>query len=189
MNPSQSQSATARLFLAIEPDAATRAALAEATQPLKQVDGLKLIPTANLHVTVKFLGDVAEQAVDDITAALELAVEGIAPFTMQIERVIPLPDARRPRVLAAAFDKPALLSLLHERIEQMLSELGYEPERRPFRPHVTLGRFRRPPRGILPAVNLPEECGFLVRQIVLMRSELQPAGPIYRPLACMGLGG
>jgi len=183
------ESSTVRAFVAIEPDAATRSALAEALLPLKQVDGLKLTPAENLHVTLKFIGDVESAAMGDVRAALEMAVEGVAPFSLEATDAIVLPNPRQPRVLAAAFDKPALLSLLHEQVERMLGEAGVEPEGRPYRPHLTLGRFKRKPRGPLPTVALPESLGFMVRSIGLIESRPTPTGAVYTPIARYGLTG
>jgi len=184
-----SDSPTVRAFVAIEPDPATRTALAEALLPMKQVEGLKLTPAENLHVTLKFIGDVDSAAMGDVRAALDMAVEGVAPFSLEATDAIVLPNPRQPRVLAAAFDKPAMLSLLREQVERMLGEAGVPAEPRPYRPHMTLGRFKRKPRGPLPTVALPESCGFLVRSIGLIASRLTPTGPVYSPIADYRLTG
>lgn len=177
--PTMNQRPKIRAFLAMEPDDRTRRELAEATLALKQVEGLRLTPPENLHVTLKFLGDVPADQIDDVAAATEMAIEGIAPFSLALTGSAYLPNERRPNVLAATFDKPTLLSLLHEQIEAMFAEIGFAREDRPYRPHMTLGRFKRRPRGPLPRPNWPEDCGFLVRSVGLVRSELRPAGPIY----------
>ena len=173
----------------MQPDDRTRHELAEAMLALKQVEGLRLTPTENLHVTMKFLGDVSAEQLDDVIAAGEMAVERIAPFSLQVMGTVYLPNERHPNLLAAEFDKPTMLSLLHEQVETMFTEIGMDRERRRFRPHMTLGRFKGKPRGALPRPDLPEDCGFLVRRIVLMQSQLRPAGPIYTPLKRFDLPG
>ena len=178
-----------RCFVAIELDDATRHDLAETMVALKQVDGLRLTAVENLHITLKFLGDVADARIGDVTAALEMAVEGISPFSLELAGVDYLPDERRPRVLAAAFDRPTMLGLLVEQIETMLAEAGFAEEARAYRPHCTLGRFRRPPRGPLPRPRLPEGVGLLVRSIALIESDLQPRGPVHAAMGRFALGG
>jgi 2'-5' RNA ligase len=187
--PTMNQRPKIRAFLAMEPDDRTRHELAEAMLALKQVEGLRLTPAENLHVTLKFLGDVPADQIDDVTAATEMAIERIAPFSLELTGAAYLPNERGPKLLAATFDKPTMLSLLHGQIETMFTEIGFAREDRPYRPHMTLGRFKQVPRGPLPRPTWREDCGFLVRSVALVRSELRPTGPIYTTIDRFDLAG
>ena len=178
---------TKRCFVAIPLDEAVHADLVEMMQRVR-IDGVRKIPIENLHVTVKFLGDVDDASISEIIDGLTEAARDIGAFELNVEKVICLPDARRARVLAVEFDRPAALMQLVDQIEDMMQVLGFRREGRAYRPHVTVGRFKRPPR------NAPEpesfeapDAGFTADCLLLMQSILDRAGATYTPLADVAL--
>jgi len=185
---------TKRLFFALQPDDAARADLLDAVADLADVEGLKLTPAENLHVTVKFLGNVPDPEIPDVIEVGRAAAAPTPPFELNTEGVRLMPRPRAPRVLAAALDCPPPLTALVDALEQRLADLGFQREGRAFRPHITLGRFKfgkgrsaRPPRDwTMPPVDLPPT-GFPVHALTLLSSDLDRTGPTYAELARLPL--
>jgi len=179
---------TRRCFIALPLERVVTGALGRFMDGV-DLPGLRRVPPENLHVTVKFLGDVEDPALEQVIEALDGAVAGAAAFDLAVEAVTYLPDRRRPRVLAAALSRPEAVVHLHGRIEDALAETGFRREARAYNPHVTLGRFgrRRRPRSAaaLPPPQTFEVApvGFSVDQVLLMQSELKRSGPRYLSLA------
>lgn len=207
-----------RSFIAIHCPAEVKEALVQAQKELKQV--LEGRPQGSsggrggkgavldvgwtrpegIHLTLKFLGEVEESEVPRLAEVLRLAASPVASFPVTVEGVGVFPGLHAPRVLWVGIRSEASLSELQRRIEQGLEGLGFGHESRPFRPHLTLGRFRPRggPRGFLaarPALekwlaeNEKRSCGrFQVRQVFLMKSDLKPGGAVYTSLAEAALG-
>lgn len=175
-----------RCFVALPLDEALRADLVEATMVLRQVDGLRVAPPANWHITLKFLGGVFDSQIEDVIAGMRLAAEGVRRFAVDVRGVGCLPSARQARVLAAELDCPPLLSMLAEQMEDAMAAAGFQREGRAYRPHITLGRFKRPPRFRLPTIALPDS-GMRAERIVLYESVLEREGPTYYDMASVEL--
>ena len=149
----------------------------------------------NLHLTLKFLGSVPEASIEPVTGALRDASLGMSPFEACIRGLDAFPSAGRPRVLwAGVTDGAAQMTELAGRVDTTLSALGFAREERPFSPHITLGRMRRPGRD--PALTdalgrgATREFGRMrVPSVSLMRSELSPRGARYTGLATVMFRG
>lgn len=154
----------------------------------KQAPDLKWVEIGNLHVTLKFLGDVEEQSLDTIHNAMGHAASGFAPFELTVAGAGAFPNARRPRVVWVGIPGGAeALSSLAGKMESALEAAGFPKEDKKFRSHITIGRVRDHARA--PDLSQPiagaglEPLGVeTVDRVVLMRSELRPGGPIYTPL-------
>lgn len=163
-----------RAFVALElPDAALAALPAPG-------QGWRPVPREALHVTLAFLGWIGPAAVPAIGAALEEAAAPVGEVSLGSAVVLP---PRRPRVLVVDLEDPqGRLRGLQQRVSGLLRTAGlYEPERREYRPHVTIGRAReaKPPRGPLPEV---EPVRFQPGPLTLFQSRLHPSGARYEPL-------
>lgn len=148
---------------------------------------------ANLHLTLKFLGDVEEARTEAIAAALAGAAARATAFEMVVRGLGAFPSATRPRVIWAGVsaDDGTLLSLARA-VEEVLAPAGFPADPRPFAGHVTLGRIRVPRRdaalGQMLAGAEGEVFGaFRVERISLMRSEQSPRGSRYTELAGLPL--
>ena len=186
-----------RLFLALELSDAVRAHLAECARDWlagRESSGA-LVRAENLHVTVKFLGEVPESKVAPLCDALQ-SVPTASPAQVFPDRLEFLPERGPIRIVSAGLggelDK---LHLLHKRIEVACEGMGFARERRRYRPHVTLIRFRRPlaphdrsSASTKSAGHFPGPV-FAVQDFVLMQSELHPSGAKYIPLARFPLSG
>ena len=179
-----------RTFIAVEPSAEVRRALAGLTADLMSAwpaGSVRWIPPESLHLTLRFLGKTEDDRVERLTAALDEVTADAPACELTLGSPGAFPDARRPRVLWVGLGgsgTSALRSMQGE-MEERVSGLGWDREHRPFRPHLTLGRVR-PGRGAAPGdgwtrVPVPE-LAFRVDQVVLMRSDLHPGGARYSVL-------
>jgi len=175
-----------RLFVAVNLPEEERRAAYQATAPLRHGDlPVKWVQAASLHVTLKFLGDVSAEQAGEIASALDAAVAGARPFEVGLGGVGAFPSLARPRVVWLGVEPHPALELLANDVETALRPFGFEPELRPFQPHITLGRARQ---GARPAAfgkleKLAErvvyEAVAPVRSVDLMESELRPDGAVY----------
>jgi 2'-5' RNA ligase len=177
----------ARLFVALElPEEVVGAAAALARDAFDPVDELRLVRRESLHATLVFLGYHPEREIERIAAiAFD---EPAGPFGFVAEAVVPVPP-RRPRLYALALeDAGGALHGWQDGLSRRLEEARlYEPEKRPFWPHVTLARVKRGARvpGGLELPELPAALRqpFRASRVTLFRSTLKPAGAEYEPLA------
>jgi RNA 2',3'-cyclic 3'-phosphodiesterase len=145
----------------------------------------------NLHVTLKFLGNVDEARLADVAAALGAAAT-VPAFAVDVRGLGAFPSATRPRVLWAAAPGSPAFARLAETVDRALAALGFAPEERGFTPHVTLGRVRQPRRDValteaLEAAATRPFGTLRVEGVALMRSELSPRGARYTELATVAL--
>jgi 2'-5' RNA ligase len=173
-----------RLFVALELPADVRAALAgwaDAAAPA----AMRRVPQANLHVTLAFLG---ERAPEDATTVAALLDELARPVgELAVGGALWLPP-RRPGVLAVALEAGPGLGDLHAGLVAALADaIGFEPERRALRPHVTVARPRRDRSLRATALDPPPPAlTFEPEGLVLYRSHTGPGGARYEPLARVG---
>lgn len=147
---------------------------------------LKLVEPENLHITLRFLGEIEKDLIDRIK--LELSTIRFQPFNIQFEGIGVFPDLKRINVIWIGIVKGNIELLdLYGRINQALARCGLPPERRGFSPHLTIARVRsgrnieRLSRRIIELREL-EIGGFEVDSFKLKRSILTPSGPIYSTL-------
>ena len=141
----------------------------------------------NLHVTLKFLGDVPLEQTASIATAITDAVSATATFTAELRGLGTFPHLDRPTVVWAGFAEPELIAQLAESMEAALGPLGFSRERRPFHPHVTIARINsRPPDSLRQLVEHHAATDFgpiAVEAVELYQSELSSSGPRYTVLA------
>jgi RNA 2',3'-cyclic 3'-phosphodiesterase len=175
-----------RLFVAVNlPDSVKRAIVDAALPMQRAAPSVGWVQTDTLHITLKFLGEVAEQHTAAIEAALRSATDGLSSFPIRLGGAGGFPNLRRPRVYwLGAEGSPALLQL-QTRVESALEPLGFPREARPFHAHVTLGRVGRPPgpeqltRAERAALEIGYQTQVNVRSVELMQSRLSPKGARY----------
>ena len=146
---------------------------------------------ATIHLTLKFLGDVEEESLQDVVEATGRAASRVGPFGVSLGGAGAFPSARRPRVLWLGVEADRALFDLQGALEEELSELGFERERRRFKPHVTLGRIREQPSGsieaLLDSLEIPEG-RTVVDSVRVMRSKLSPGGAVHDVVQEIPLG-
>jgi 2'-5' RNA ligase len=184
-----------RSFIAIHvSEKARRKMAAFANGLFAGVRGVKAVEEQNIHLTLKFLGDIKMEKTGAVCDCLEEAAEGIEPFTMEIRGVGAFPRPARPGVVWAGAHEPSgnLLNL-HRNIENALAKLGFKKEKKEFTPHLTIGRIRKQEagRGLADAIIAAKDLSFgekKVSDFTLMMSELSAKGPTYTTLGTVRLG-
>jgi len=187
-----------RSFIAIELPDELKLGLTqlEARLKLDKQPWVKWVNPYSIHLTLKFLGNIAVDRTGEITRAIEAAVQGISPFHLEVKELGVFPNLRRVQVawvgISGDVDK---LSQLQKRIETTLTPLGFAPESRAFTPHLTLARLRdqtsldeRQRFGQLIA-NAKFEAAYTIEvdAISLMRSQLTREGAIYSRISLVEL--
>lgn len=187
-----STSATRRLFVAVDPPATARADLEQAVAPLRGAPGGPSWSTPERwHLTLLFLGAVPADRVAEVAAALEPATAGTPPMTLCLAGAGRFGSARRPQVAWAGLDGDVgPLTDLAGRLAAAARGLGIPVEDRPFRPHLTLGRWR--PRQPADGSLTDRLAGYRgpawpVREIRLVRSRLG-AAPRYETVVAWPVG-
>lgn len=170
-----------RLFVGIELPEAIRSALSAV---MGGVDGARWQTTEQLHLTLRFIGNLPEDTARDIDLALQQV--RVDPMDIQIKGVGVFGTERKPRALWAGVTPGAPLDQLHQRIESALVRSGLPPEPRKFKAHVTLARFKTRPGRLGRFLSLHdglESPPWEARNFTLFRSHLARTGAIYEPLA------
>ena len=174
-----------RLFLAVSLSDALREKVSAWTEALRRKHaGWRWVAAANLHLTLRFYGETGEETAEGLRERLSHYGEREGPFRLELAGWGAFPSASRPRVLwIGVSGEIAPLERLAERAERDAVDLGFEPERRRFHPHLTVARAARG-RGSpsLPSRDEPGEPRFgdmPVDRLVLYRSQLGPQGPTY----------
>ncbi len=175
-----------RVFVAINLSQQEKGRLEAVARPLWESRfPVRWVPAQNVHLTLKFLGEVEEDRLPDLFAAVGGTAVGIRAFDMAVNGFGAFPSLRRPQVVWAGIEVNPPLSELQERVEAALEALGYERERRRFHPHLTLGRARKHARpnefkGFDELVGqLVYEDVFHVAAVDVMQSQLKPSGAVY----------
>ncbi len=139
---------------------------------------------ANLHLTLKFLGEIPQKSVPDLSNAASRAATGLAPFSIRLEEAGVFPKHGQPHVLWIGInDSSGKLSELHARLEAESVNAGFEKDDRPFHPHLTVARLRQPRHArTLAAAHREldfEPAEIAVSELLVIRSELSSAGSKY----------
>jgi len=179
-----------RTFLAVDISEAVRQRLAEAMRQLLVPEAkIRWVRPENLHVTVRFLGDVEDGQMAGLCEAVAQAAAGLRPFEFAVERLLVIPPGGRVRMVWAGVDDASgQMIALHDRLQEALHVFDVKRDNRPFRPHLTLGRVKsiRRPEHLCRLVEpyAAERFGTVqAEEVIVYSSKLTPAGPVYAPLA------
>lgn len=183
-----------RCFVAIELAAALRAPLVQLLRGLPRSREVRWCTEDQLHVTLKFLGEVEEGRIPKVCAALAAAGAQVEPFAVRLDGLGAFPTPRNPRVFWGGIADPAGgCARLVQLMDPPLEQLGFPREARAFTPHVTLGRSKSPAgnavvRQALETARPPATAEMTVEQITLFQSILRPEGAQYVLVASVPLG-
>jgi 2'-5' RNA ligase len=181
-----------RAFFAIALDAPARRAAGRLARLLRDQPGgdrVRWVREENLHVTLRFLGDIGVTAVPGLLREVGRETAGVAPFAVRLDGVRLFPSSRRPRVVALEVVPPEPVVALAAAVERGVLAAGMAPEDRPFRSHLTLGRLRpgaAPPDVTVP--DTPDTETLRVTEAVLFQSELHRSGTRYTPIGRVPFG-
>ena len=187
-----SEPARLRLFVGIRVPTSELEWLAEQTEGLRRLwPDARWIPLDNQHVTLKFLGPTAADRLEAVGTIVATAARGVSPPTLTLAGLGAFPTRTRARVLWVGLDEQdGVLARLADDLATAFEALGYAAERRPFRAHLTLARFKVPQRvsGYLDDVAVADRPAFEVSDLHLFRSLLHPRGARYEVVASFPLG-
>ena len=178
-----------RTFIAIELSSEIKESLAQAQSHLKYAGAdVKWVTPENIHLTLKFLGEIPEEKCENVKAALDEIAKTTASFELSIKDIGAFPNIEFPRVIWIGLDKGAKESTeLAAKVDEALSKLGFAKETRPFAAHLTIGRIRSAKNkealkekvlGYGDRVTGNEK----ISSVILFHSKLTPTGSIYTKL-------
>ncbi len=181
---------TVRVFVAVGLSDDVRQQLIDAADRIRTriPEGIQWANPAGMHLTLKFLGNIPASGVNPLLDCLVPVAQEADPFPLSLSGLGMFPNHRKPRVLWAGVEGDLdALSRLQQSAENAINALGYPPEQRPFRPHITLGRPRRSVSdaqlarigSTVSAVAPPSPVAWTVDSIDVMQSELHPSGARY----------
>jgi len=182
-----------RAFIAVEIPLEIHQAIEKQTAPIRAALNKSLVrwvPTDNIHLTLKFLGDVSPANIEMLAQLLNVEVGQHQPFEMEFGRLGAFPNPKRPRVIWIGIQAPAGLEALQHGIEAATATLGYPPEKRPFSPHLTIGRVKQKVgstgmqkiRSALEDTRVGSLGTARVTSVHLFKSDLKATGAVYTRL-------
>jgi RNA 2',3'-cyclic 3'-phosphodiesterase len=185
------KSPRARLFVALDLPEALRAGIAEWGKAELRDPVLRVVKEESLHITLAFLGYMPEQEIGSLTEIVE-GIESPAP-EIELGEPVAKPALKRARLFALSIESPGAVALQAELEKKLVAARLFKSEKRPFWPHVTVARVKstgrgsrqttevsRPPKGLPKSLLEPI---YEVVRVRLYRSELNPKGARYTPLA------
>lgn len=150
----------------------------------------------NIHLTVKFLGQVEAARIPDSSAALSNSAKSVSPFTLTVRGLGCFPNFKRPDVIWAGLGGQLTEAAeLVRRVEEAFAAIGFTRETRPFSPHLTLGRVRREARpaeraavgSYLERIPTQDYGTITADSIHLIKSDLRSSGPVYTTISSIRL--
>jgi 2'-5' RNA ligase len=182
-----------RSFIAIELPEGLKKELTEleATLKTRSPSVVKWVDPNSIHITLKFLGDVPEEKIDEILMAIEESATGVIPFKLEVRNAGAFPDMNRVQVVwVGVTGEMSKLTRLQTQIESNMEQLDFPRDKRAFSPHLTLGRVRdyaspeeRQKIGkLLAGTTFTPVHPIAVESICLIKSQLTPTGSIYTKL-------
>lgn len=154
-------------------------------------DSVRWTPPHNVHLTLVFLGNRPRDEVAELVARVKETLAGVPPFHMELEAIGVFPNWRRPRVVwLGVGGNLDGLSRAQAAVARAMTLMGWKPEKRPFTPHLTIGRVRKGLDNttlarlgeVVRRVKVDPFGAHHVREIVLFRSDLRPTGAVYTPV-------
>lgn len=188
-----------RSFIAIELPELVKSELEELQKGLKssRLDFVRWVPAENIHITLKFLGNISSVQINGIVDAMKELSQKFEPFELQVGGIGAFPSLRNPRVLWVGLDGDInRLQALQASLEKKLAGFGFAKESRGFTPHLTLARLqehvssdqRRVFSKLIVGKSIWLGRCFVVDAISLMKSQLLPSGAVYTRIAQTRLG-
>lgn len=180
-----------RAFIALEIPAKVQNEIHEATSRIRSEIGalVRWVPAENLHLTLKFLGDISSTHVEFLTQMLRAEANSHRCFDMHFTGLGSFPNPKRPRVIYIGIQAPVELNALQHAVESGAGKLGYRSEDRGFSPHLTLGRVKHASqmaasdqqkiRHVLEQTQIDALGTARVDYIHLYKSDLKPTGSVY----------
>jgi len=189
-----------RTFIALELDESLQSYLGEIIHRMAQeLPTLRWVDPAGIHLTLAFLGELSDEQLVEAMQAAELAARKVPPFGYRLSHPGVFGSPRQPRVIWIGIDEPtSRLLQLHQALNRELEQRGFEVDKRPFSPHLTLSRIKAPLKPdeqqrlqrLIAARNvISSSSTYHVHHLSVMKSELSRTGARYTALENFPLGG
>lgn len=154
---------------------------------------LSVPKASSLHITLKFLGDIDQGQIDDISGVMRFAAAEFQPFEAHVTGVGAFPNFRKPKVLWLGVQDDGSLARIAKKVDDGLASHGFPREQRGFRSHVTIARIKSisnlgQAMSLVSGKENTEFGSFQVNEMKLKKSTLTPAGAIYEDLEAVTLG-
>jgi len=180
--------ATTRTFICLDLPETTRIQAESLQRRLAGLgDKVRWVNPRNLHLTLRFLGEISRSQVETVCLAVRCAAARLDAFPIHLAGTGCFPSPRRPRAFWIGVADASHLIRLYEAVEVELVSAGFPREARPFSPHLTLGRVRidrsNARLGEAMAGAQFDGAPFLVTEVTVMRSDLSSANAVYSPIA------
>jgi 2'-5' RNA ligase len=180
---------TIRTFIAIELPEKIIYTISKIQEEIKSY-GLKIrwVRPENIHLTLKFLGDIKEADTEKVAKAVSESVTGYPPISLAVKGIGVFPGIKSPRVVwLGVSNQLDVLTTFQKTLDEKLEAIGFPKEKRPFRGHLTLGRIKskidpKTLNDVLKEFTQFESERFFADRIILYKSELKPKGPVYTKL-------
>jgi 2'-5' RNA ligase len=183
-----------RSFIAVDLPEETRKLLEDIQRELKQCGAaVRWVKPRSIHLTLKFLGNIHPDQVEDIALAVAQEIRDYPPITLRPASLGAFPSLKKPRVIWVGMEgEVQRLNGIQAQVEKALEPLGFVREKRGFRPHLTIGRVkdRRRLQSLVDAMatlDMEPFNSFDADEIILYKSDLRPTGAIYTKLHRMPL--
>ena len=159
---------------------------------MRALEGVRPVPEAQLHLTLRFIGDVGHGLETPLARAVAVAAAAVDGFDLRLSGAGVFPSVRRARVLWVGVRSTSALAALQRSVEAAVVAAGIAAASRPFHPHVTVGRLRRAAEAdevadVIARVRL--ETAVAVREVSLMRSKLSARGARHEEVVACPLAG
>jgi 2'-5' RNA ligase len=182
-----------RTFIAVSLPSSVLAGIEKLVRSFRShEDGVNWVETKNLHITLKFLGDVSLNDLPQLISTITQSVQQIDSFDLAIHGIGVFPNWESPKTIwIGCREGSERLKQLAESINEGLIPLGFPIESRRFSPHLTIGRIKKAQRAsLMPMLADQKDCSFgscCVDEVQIISSELTRKGPIYDELAAIPL--
>ena len=182
-----------RTFIALEIEENIKELLVSIQQKIgSKTSGIKWVKPENMHLTLKFLGSTREDKIEDISDIIKNTAKALTCFNVAVSGLGAFPNSNNPKVIWAGLKADDVLYNFQKAIDISLEPLGFAREKRPFSPHLTIGRVRdsrakKKLRDVFEKID-PNPCSFEAENITFYKSDLMPEGPVYTVLKSVKLG-
>jgi len=180
---------TIRAFIAIPLDPKIQHTIERIQDHLTKINhDVKWVTPKNIHITLKFLGDVTTEQINSVKQTLANLYQNTRPFTVELSQLGAFPNIDRPRTLWVGLkDNKQRLSRIAVSLEKALGKIEFQGDKKPFSPHITIGRIRSSKNIDALSESMSnhqffENCTQTISKIILFQSTLCSEGPIYQSL-------
>lgn len=172
-----------RAFIAIKIPDPIKEEISKFQKGLRDIQDIKWVAPENIHLTLKFLGEIKEEQIENIGKVIKTSIQDTKPFNISFGALGGFPNLSRPRVLWIGIKEgKEKLARFMDKLDKEISKLGFEQEARESIPHLTIGRVKKNWHSRPVLLNQQQSFDyppFTVDKVYLIKSELTPGGPIY----------